>query len=359
MSEQGDILAGRESATTHDGRSGNGRAAGTPAGTGEPAPVTAPAAKVRNPGQSLDLEWALAARVNRSAVERRAATLAPRRAVKQAAQAAWLLRSVQLIDLTTLAGDDTAGRVRRLCGKARRPVRPDVLEALGMEDLELCVGAVCVYHDQIGVAKRALEGSGIPVCAVSTAFPAGQIPFRLRLEQVRAAVADGADEIDIVIHRPQVLTGRWQALYEEVAAFKEACGEASMKAILATGELATLRQVAAASRVCLQAGADFIKTSTGKEKVNATLPVGLVMVRAMRDYRERSGVATGFKPAGGIGTTKDALAWMRLLREELGPAWLGPGRLRLGASSLLGDIERQLEHHATGRYSSSRRHPMG
>jgi deoxyribose-phosphate aldolase len=318
-----------------------------------------PSAKVRNPGQSLDLDWALAARVNRSAVERRAATLGPRRAVKQAAQAAWLLRAVQLIDLTTLAGDDTAGRVRRLCGKARQPVRPDVLEALGMADLPLRVGAVCVYHDQIATAVSALAGSGVPVCAVSTGFPAGQIPFRLRLEQVRASVDAGANEIDIVIHRPHALTGNWMALYDEVAAFKEACGEASMKAILATGELATLRQVAAASRVCLQAGADFIKTSTGKEKVNATLPVGLVMVRALRDYQERSGVACGFKPAGGISTAKDALAWMRLLREELGTQWLQPGRLRFGASSLLADIERQLEHHATGRYSSHRRHPMG
>ena len=330
---------------------GNGRA-----GAGA---VSALWAKARNSGQPLDLDWALAARVNRSAVERRAASLAPRRAVKQAAQAAWLLRAVQLIDLTTLAGDDTAGRVRRLCGKARQPVRPDVLEALGMGSLPLRVGAVCVYHDQIATAVAALEGSGIPVCAVSTGFPAGQIPFRLRLEQVRASVDAGAQEIDIVIHRPHALTGQWAALFDEVAAFKEACGEASMKAILATGELATLGQVAAASRVCLQAGADFIKTSTGKEKVNATLPVGLVMVRALRDYQERSGVACGFKPAGGISTAKDALAWLRLLREELGTEWLQPGRLRFGASSLLADIERQLEHHATGRYSSYRRHPKG
>ncbi len=312
----------------------------------------------RNPGQPLNLDWALDVRVNRSAVERRAATLATRRAVKREAQAAWLLHAVRLLDLTTLAGDDTAGRVRRLCGKARQPVRPEILEALGVGDLALRVGAVCVYHNQVATAVAALAGSGIPVCAVSTGFPAGQIPFALRRDQVRASVEAGAAEIDIVIHRPHVLTGRWNQLYDEVAAFKEASGPAAMKTILATGELATLSQVGQASRVCLQAGSDFIKTSTGKEKVNATLPVGLVMVRTMRSYAERSGHSCGFKPAGGIGSAKDAIAWLRLVREELGTEALAPGRLRLGASSVLADIERQLEHHVTGRYSAFRRHPL-
>ncbi len=314
--------------------------------------------KARNPGQALDLDWALAPRVNRSAVERRTASLGPRRSIKGHAQSGWLLRAIGLIDLTTLAGDDTAGRVHRLCGKARQPLRPDLLRALGAEDLDLKVAAVCVYPSQVETARLGLEGSGIPVCSVATGFPAGQLPLALRLAEIRMAVAAGADEIDIVIHRPLALTGRWRELYEEVAACKEACGPASMKVILATGELASLRQVAVCSRVSLQAGADFIKTSTGKERVNATLPVGLVMLRAIRDYEAESGIACGFKPAGGISSAKDALAWLRLTREELGPRRLRPGYLRLGASSVLADIERQLEHRVTGRYSDFRRHGM-
>ncbi|MCA9488518.1 MAG: deoxyribose-phosphate aldolase, partial [Myxococcales bacterium] len=261
-------------------------------------PTGRPVDGVRNPGQPLDLDWALATRVNRSAVERRATSLAPRRAIKGLAQTAWLLKAIGLLDLTTLAGDDTAGRVGRLCGKARQPIRPDLLEALGAGDIAPRVAAVCVYSAQVPTVVRVLAGSGIGVCAVSTGFPAGQLPLGLRLDQVRAAVEAGATEIDIVIHRPLALTGRWQQLYDEVAACKAACGPASMKTILATGELASLTQVAAASRVCLQAGSDFIKTSTGKERVNATLPVGLVMLRALRDYEARSGVACGFKPAG-------------------------------------------------------------
>jgi deoxyribose-phosphate aldolase len=313
----------------------------------------------RNPGMDYTPECFDRLRINRSAVERRAATLPARRAIKKDYQAAWLLKAVTLIDLTTLAGDDTPGKVRRLCQKALRPVRRDLLEALGMADAGLTTGAVCVYHNLIEIAVAELEGSGVPVAAVSTGFPAGQIPLDLKLAQVKASVAAGAGEIDIVISRSKVLTGDWRGLYEEMKAYREACGDAHVKAILATGELATLTQVARASWVCMQAGADFIKTSTGKETVNATLPVSLVMVRAIRDYHRLTGYKVGYKPAGGIGKAKEALAYMMLMKEELGRDWLDPHLFRFGASSLLGDIERQLEHHVTGHYSVAYRHPMG
>ncbi|MEM9031674.1 MAG: deoxyribose-phosphate aldolase, partial [Pseudomonadota bacterium] len=272
-------------------------------------------------------------------------------------QAAWLLRAVTLIDLTTLAGDDTEGRVLRLCAKALQPVRSDLLDALGMAPIT--TGAVCVYHDMVPCAVNALAGSGVPVAAVSTGFPAGLSPYALRVQEIRESVAAGAREIDIVISRRHVLTGNWQALYDEMAEFRAACGDAHVKAILATGELGTLRNVARASVVCMMAGADFIKTSTGKEGVNATLPVTLVMIRAIRDYAERTGVKVGYKPAGGISKAKDALTYLCLIKDELGDRWLRPDLFRFGASSLLGDIERQLEHHITGRYSASWRHPMG
>ena len=263
------------------------------------------------------------------------------------------------MDLTTLAGDDTPGRVRRLCAKARQPVRPDLLEALGASGLPIRVAAVCVYHAMIETAVEALAGSGIPVAAVSTGFPAGLSPFQQRVDEIRASVRAGADEIDIVITRAHVLTGDWQALYDEVRAFREASGDAHIKTILATGELGTLRNVARASLVCMMAGADFIKTSTGKESVNAVLPVGLVMTRMIRDYLDRTGHRVGFKPAGGIRAAKDALTWLSLMKEELGRPWLGSELFRFGASTLLTDIERQLEHFATGRYSADYRHPLG
>ncbi|KAA9133578.1 deoxyribose-phosphate aldolase [Marinihelvus fidelis] len=297
-------------------------------------------------------------RINRSAVERRAATLPARRSVKKDHQAAWLLKAISCIDLTTLAGDDTPGKVRRLCHKAMRPVRADILEGLGVSGLNLTVGAVCVYHNFIETAVDTLAGSGIPVAAVSTGFPAGQIPLELKLAEIEASVKAGAKEIDIVISRAKVLTGDWRGLYEEMRAYREACGDAHVKAILATGELATLTNVARASWVCMQAGADFIKTSTGKESVNATLPFSLVMTRAIRDYHRLTGYKVGYKPAGGISTAKDALAYLVLIREELGRDWLDPHLFRFGASSLLGDIERQLEHHLTGAYSAAHRHPM-
>ncbi len=310
----------------------------------------------RNNGTPLKPEWFEDVSVNRSASERRAATISARRAVKKEYQAAWLIRAIQCIDLTTLAGDDTAGRVRRLCAKARRPVREDILEALGLADAGITTGAVCVYPTMVPHAVKALEGSGIPVASVATGFPAGLTPLPLRLAEITYAVEQGAHEIDIVITREHVLTQNWSALYDEIAAMREVCGDAHMKAILATGDLNTLTNVYRASMVAMQAGSDFIKTSTGKEDVNATLPVSLTMVRALRDYGELSGQSVGFKPAGGLKTAKDALAWLTLMKEELGNRWLEPDLFRIGASSMLGDIERQLEHFVTGRYSAANRH---
>jgi len=311
----------------------------------------------RNDGMALDLDWVASVQANTSAIERRARTLPSRRSVKKDHQAAWLLRAITCIDLTTLAGDDTAGRVARLCAKARQPVRQDILDALGMGPIT--TGAVCVYHDMIAPARAALEGTNIPIAAVSTGFPAGLSPFHLRVREIEESVKAGASEIDIVISRRHVLTQDWQALYDEMRSFRAACGKAHVKAILATGELGSLRNVARASLVCMMAGADFIKTSTGKESVNATLPVSLVMIRAIREYQERMGVRVGYKPAGGISKAKDAITYLALMKEELGDRWLEPDLFRFGASSLLGDIERQLEHHVTGAYSASYRHAAG
>jgi deoxyribose-phosphate aldolase len=312
----------------------------------------------RNAGIPLRADVIPLIRVNRSAVERRAATIPTRRTVKKAHQAAWLLRAITCIDLTTLSGDDTPGTVERLCAKARRPLREDLVRALGIEELHIKVGAVCVYHTFVPTAVRALEGSGIPVAAVSAGFPAGLSPLAQRIDEIRASVDAGAHEIDIVITRAHVLLGHWDALYDEVRTFRDACGDAHMKAILATGELATLSNVARASRVAMMAGADFIKTSTGKEAANANLPVGLVMARMIRAYEADTGYAVGLKPAGGIRSAKSALEWLIMIKEELGDRWLSPSLFRFGASGLLTDIERQLEHHVTGRYSAANRHPM-
>ena len=312
----------------------------------------------RNEGIPFDADLFKSININRSAVERRAATLTTRRTVKKEWQAAWLLKAVTCIDLTTLAGDDTVSNVNRLCAKAKAPVREDLLIAMGMKDANIQVGAVCVYHNQIANAVQALTGSSIPVAAVSTGFPAGQISLKEKIKQIELSVAAGAKEIDIVISRSLVIQSDWKTLYNEIAAFRKACGDAHMKTILATGEIPTYSKVAKASWVCMMAGADFIKTSTGKESVNATLPVSLVMVRAIRDYYELTGFKVGFKPAGGISKAKLALSWLILMKEELGNDWLTPDLFRFGASSLLGDIERQLEHFVTGRYSASYRHPM-
>ena len=358
----GDGISLRDGSTRGEGGVGD-HGAGVPE-TREPggfeAGLVALGGQTLAPNRRTPLELGIVeeVRVNSSATERRAAQVGARRPVKKDWQAAWLLRAIACMDLTTLSGDDSAERVRRLCAKARRPLSEALVRGLGIEDLGLQVGAVCVYHAFVETAVRALRGSGIPVAAVSTGFPAGLSPLETRVEEIRRSVAAGASEIDIVITRSHVFNGEWNALYDEVAAFKEACGTAHMKAILGTGDLLTLRNVARASHVAMMAGADFIKTSTGKEAVNATLPVSLVMVRAIREHAERTGMAVGFKPAGGIKTAKQALEWLSVMKEELGRPWLEPSLFRFGASSMLNDIERQLEHHVTGRYSAGYRHAL-
>jgi deoxyribose-phosphate aldolase len=319
-----------------------------------------PSTNHRNPGMPLDLDWVMGARVNRSAVERRTASLPKRRSIKKDWQAAWLLRAITCIDLTTLAGDDTPGKVHRLCAKARQPVRPDMLEALGVDDQKITVAAACVYPSRVKDAVQALQGTDIPVASVAAGFPAGQTPIPQRIAEIEQAIEAGAREIDIVITRTHVLTGNWQALYDEVKQFRETCGEAAhMKSILATGDLGTLKQVYQASLVAMMAGSDFIKTSTGKESINATLEFGLVMTRAIREYGDRTGHKVGFKPAGGISKAKQTLAWQALMKEELGTEWLMPDLFRIGASSLLTDLERQLYHYITGHYAARHHMPMG
>ncbi len=309
-----------------------------------------------NPGMALDLALVRAQRVNQPAVARRIASLNARRSVKKNYQAAWLIKAIQCIDLTTLSGDDTPGRVRRLCAKAKQPLRADLQAALGVRGLT--TGAVCVYHGMLAEAVQALAGSGIPVAAVSTGFPAGLTPMETKLREIELSVAAGAQEIDIVISRQHALLHDWPALYDEVRAYRQACGAAHLKTILATGDLQTLENVARASWVCMMAGADFIKTSTGKESVNATLDVSLVMVRAIRNYFETTGHVVGYKPAGGISSAKLALQYLALIKEELGNRWLNATLFRFGASSLLTDIERQLEHHVEGFYSAPWRHAL-
>jgi deoxyribose-phosphate aldolase len=312
----------------------------------------------RNPGFPLDLDWVGRVRMNRSALERRAATIGTRRTVKKEWQAAWLLRAITLMDLTTLNSDDTPGRVERLCAKARHPLTDEIVEGYDIADLRIVPAAVCVYHAFVPTAVKALEGTGIPVAAVSTAFPHGLAPVDTKIREIEESVAAGAKEIDIVIERQMVLTGDWPALYDQIKAFRKACGEAHLKTILGTGELATLNNVARASLVCMLAGADFIKTSTGKEKVNATLPVSLAMIRMIRWFADETGIEIGYKPAGGISSAKTALDYMALMKEELGTHWLQPHLFRFGASSLLTDIERQLEHNLTGHYAADYRMPM-
>src|SRR2546428_6411257 len=271
-----------------------------------------------NRGVPLNLDWVNAVRVNTSAVERREQTSGTRRTVKKEWQAAWLLRGITCMDRTTLSGDDTDERVRRLCAKARQPIQQELVQKLGVESLNIKVAAVCVYHSFVETARRAIEGSGIHVAAVSTGFPAGLSPFEERVAEIRRSVEAGADEIDVVITRAHVFGAKWQALYDEIATFKNACGPAHLKAILGTGDLLTLRNVARASMVAMMAGADFIKTSTGKEAVNATLPVSLVMTRAIREYAQETGMAGGLKPPGGIRTAKQSLQWLPPVKGEAG-----------------------------------------
>ncbi len=310
-----------------------------------------------NNGMPLDEAVFRDVRINLSAVERRCNGFAARRSVKKAHQAAWLLRAIGLIDLTTLAGDDTVNRVKRLCGKAKIALDPAIQAKLGLTR-PVRTAAVCVYPTMVETAAAGVAGSGIGVASVATGFPAGLIPLDLKLAEIKYAVAAGASEIDIVITRSHVINQNWPALYDEISQMKAACGKAHLKTILATGDIASLRNVYRASMVAMMAGADFIKTSTGKEAVNAVLPVGLTMVRAIRDYNALTGADVGFKPAGGISTAKDALTWMSMMREELGVHYLQPQLFRFGASSLLTDIERQLEHHATGRYSAAKHHAI-
>ena len=312
----------------------------------------------RNPGTDFQLERFCDIQINRSAVEQRCASYGTRRSIKNDKQAAWLIKVISLIDLTTLAGDDTNDRVRRLCRKAIQPMNEQLLKKLELDTLNISTAAVCVYHEMIAGAAKVLKGTGIHLAAVSTGFPAGLSPLPLRIEEIKHSVDQGADEIDIVISRRLVLEGKWEELYHEVKMFREACGEAHLKTILATGELGNLSNIAKASQVCMMAGADFIKTSTGKEPTNATLPVSLVMVRMIREYYESTGYMVGFKPAGGISDTKTALQFMTMMQEELGRRWLEPDLFRFGASSLLGDIERQLDHYSSGYYSASYRHPI-
>ena len=314
---------------------------------------------VHNPGIAFDAELIKDISINKSAIEARIDSLKSRRSIKKQWQTAWLLKAISCIDLTTLSPQDTPSKVKRLCDKAKAPIRKDIQKLLGIEDLQITTGAVCVYHDLISVAVEALKGTDIPVAAVSTGFPAGQSSGPTRLDEIKDSVAAGAKEIDIVISRGLVLTGQWQALYEQIKEFKQACGDAHMKTILGTGDLSTLSNVAKASMVAMMAGSDFIKTSTGLEATNATLPVSLVMCRMIRNYLAHTGYRVGFKPAGGISTAKDAINYLILIKEELGNDWLNPNMFRFGASSLLGDIERQLEHQATGSYSANYRQPMG
>jgi deoxyribose-phosphate aldolase len=318
-----------------------------------------PQGENRNHSRAFEPDWLDDIRINLSAVERRCATLGTRRTVKKDWQVAWMLKAISCIDLTTLAGDDTPNRVRRICAKARQPVRQDILEGLGAGNLGLITGAVCVYHTMVETAVEALHGSCIPVAAVSTGFPAGLSPFEVRLNEIEASVAAGAKEIDIVITRAHVLQSNFQALYDEITAFKKACGKAHLKTIIATGELGNLTNVARAALTCMMAGADFVKTSTGMESSNANLPVSLAMVRMIREFQDKTGIRIGFKPAGGIRTAKEAVTYLILMKEELGNLWLHPDLFRFGASGLLGDLERQLEFHLTGRYSANYRHPLG
>nr|CAD7448574.1 unnamed protein product [Timema bartmani]CAD7453576.1 unnamed protein product [Timema tahoe] len=310
----------------------------------------------RNQGSELDLGWINSACVNLSAVKRNAAELQLHRTVKKEWQAAWLLRAVTCIDLTTLSGDDTPSNVARLCAKAAQPLSPDLLTALGIEQ-PITTGAVCVYPARVADAVQALarlKAGHIPVASVATGFPSGQYHLSTRVQEISYAVNAGATEIDVVVDRSLVLMQQWGKLYQELQQMKEACGpNVYMKTILAVGECGSLCNVYRASLVAMMAGSDFIKTSTGKEAVNATLPVGIVMCRAIRDFHERVGYKVGLKPAGGIRTSKDAIAWLILIKEELGTEWFDSHLFRIGASGLLTDIERQLYHYVTGRYAAA------
>ena len=306
----------------------------------------------------LDTSWVNNIQINLSAVERRTSTLVKRRTVKKEFQVAWLLKAITLIDLTTLSGDDTFGKVERLCNKAVNPIDKTILNNLNLSDNSIKVGAVCVYHHLIKDCKNIIKNE-LPIAAVSTGFPAGLSSFETRKKEISDSIKDGADEIDIVINRGFVLQNNWKKLYDEVRSFKETAGKIKIKAILGVGDLETLRNVAKASLVCMMAGADFIKTSTGKESTNANLNNSLVMLRMIREFHGKTGKKIGFKPAGGISTAKSVLEFLILVAEELGFDWVKPNLLRIGASSLLIDIERQLYHYTSGRYANKEKLALG
>ncbi len=301
---------------------------------------------------NLNTNWINSIKVNLSAVERRSATIVKRRTVKNEYQVAWLLKSISLLDLTTLEGSDTFGKVEKLCTKGLYPVSQDILKELNIPKFSVKVGAICVYHDLVSHAKKILDNK-LPIAAVSTGFPAGLSSFQTRKKEIINSINDGADEIDIVINRSFVLRNEWKKLYDEIIDFKKSSKDKKLKVILGTGDLGTLRNVAKASLVAMMAGADFIKTSTGKEKTNANLNNSLVMLRMIREFYEKTGKKIGFKPAGGISTAKDVLSYLILVYEELGENWVNPDLFRIGASSLLIDIERQLYHYALGRYATT------
>jgi deoxyribose-phosphate aldolase len=281
--------------------------------------------------------------VDQVGVEERAASLA-KRSIKKQSKVAALRMAVSMMDLTTLEGADTPGKVEALCSKARRPdpADPEVPP----------VAAVCVYPTLVAVAKHALAGSGVKVASVATAFPSGQASMAVRLADVADAVEAGADEVDMVINRGAFLAGRYREVFEEILMVKESCGAARLKVILETGELGTYDHVRRASMLAMAAGADFIKTSTGKIQPAATLPVTLVMLEAIRDFHDRTGRMIGMKPAGGVRTAKQSIQYLVLVNETLGPAWLTPEWFRIGASSLLNDCLMQLAKERTGRYQS-------
>ena len=297
---------------------------------------------IRNPGLPLDPGWIAGARADARDVQARTRRISQRAPVSADREVAQCLQALACIDLTTLAGDDTPARIRRLCATALSPLPGDLAGTIGLEPDANRTAGICVYHRFLGEATRILEGSAVRVCAVSAGFPHGLSPLEQRVGEVRASVGAGAQEVDVAIMRAHVLTGDWSALYDEIRAFRDAGGDAVLKVILSTGELGTLTNVARASRVAMMAGADFLKTSTGMEKVNATLPAGLVMAEEIRAYRDRTGVAVGLKPAGGIRSADQALDWLMLAGGLLGPEWTRPELFRLGASSLLGELEARL-----------------
>jgi deoxyribose-phosphate aldolase len=280
--------------------------------------------------------------VDQVGVEERAASLA-KRSIKREAKLWALDLAIRMMDLTTLEGKDTPGKIRALAGKARRPDPTDPSIP--------SVAALCVYPNMIRTAKEALRGSDVKVAAVATYFPSGQSPLDVKLADVREALELGADEIDMVIDRGAFLAGEYGRVYDEIVAVKEACGDAHLKVILETGELETYDNVRRASVLAMAAGADFIKTSTGKVQPASTLPVTLVMLEAIRDFYAQTGRAVGMKPAGGIRTSREAIAYLTILYETLGPEWMTPDRFRFGASSLLNDVLMQIRKERSGRYA--------